>query len=95
MIRFAIEKGISQEWNSGEDLVKILKYLILAIIVVVVAIPEGLPLAVSLSLAFSVEKMQNDQLLVRRMEACETMGGADNICSDKTGTLTLNKMSLV
>jgi P-type E1-E2 ATPase len=60
--------------------------------VVVVAIPEGLPLSVTLSLAFSVKKMLDDQNLVRRMEACETMGGANNICSDKTGTLTLNQM---
>ena len=71
-----------------------LDYLILAIIVVVLAIPEGLPLAVTLSLAFSVKKMLADQNLVRRMEACETMGGANNICSDKTGTLTMNKMFL-
>jgi len=62
--------------------------------VIVVAIPEGLPLAVTLSLAFSVKKMLLDQNLVRKMEACETMGGANNICSDKTGTLTKNQMTL-
>ena len=66
----------------------------LALTVLVVAIPEGLPLSVTLSLAVSVKKMLDDQNLVRRMEACETMGGANNICSDKTGTLTLNKMTL-
>ena len=69
-------------------------YVIIAITVVVVAIPEGLPLAVTLSLAFSVKKMLYDQNLVRQMSACETMGGANCICSDKTGTLTQNKMNL-
>jgi Ca2+ transporting ATPase len=62
--------------------------------VIVVAIPEGLPLAVTLSLAYSVKKMLDDNNLVRKIQACETMGGADMICSDKTGTLTLNRMTL-
>ena len=66
----------------------------MALTVVVVAIPEGLPLAVTVSIAYSVKRMLDDQNLVRRLEACETMGGANNICSDKTGTLTTNKMSL-
>ena len=69
-------------------------YVLIAITVIVVAIPEGLPLAVTLSLAFSVKKMLMDQNLVRQMAACETMGGANMICSDKTGTLTMNKMNL-
>lgn len=94
LIRFAVLKGSTREWNTGTDLLKLLDYLILGITVVVVAIPEGLPLAVTLSLAFSVKKMLVDQNLVRKMQACETMGGANNICSDKTGTLTMNKMTL-
>ncbi len=59
-----------------------------------VAIPEGLPLAVTISLAYSVQRMQADNNLVRHMAACETMGGATNICSDKTGTLTENLMTV-
>jgi len=73
---------------------EILDFFIIGITVVVVAIPEGLPLAVTLSLAFSVKKMLKDQNLVRKLQACETMGGANNICSDKTGTLTKNEMTL-
>jgi P-type Ca2+ transporter type 2B len=94
-IRFAIFKfTVNPQWDSKKDLEKILGYFIIGITVIVVAIPEGLPLSVTLSLAFSVKKMLKDQNLVRRMEACETMGGANNICSDKTGTLTMNKMVL-
>ena len=56
---------------------------------------KGLPLAVTLSLAYSMFKMMKDNNLVRHLEACETMGGATNICSDKTGTLTENRMTVV
>ena len=94
LVRFAIEKGISREWDTKNDLPELLNFFILAITVIVVAIPEGLPLAVTLSLAFSVKKMLVDENLVRKMQACETMGGANNICSDKTGTLTMNIMTL-
>ena len=58
------------------------------------AIPEGLPLSVTIALAYSVRKMLKDNNLVRKMQATETMGGANIICTDKTGTLTQNKMNL-
>jgi Ca2+ transporting ATPase len=61
---------------------------------VVVAVPEGLPLAVTIALAYSVGKMKEENNLVRYLQACETMGGANNICSDKTGTLTKNLMTV-
>ena len=73
---------------------KILDIIILCISIIVVAIPEGLPLAVTLSLAFSIKKLMDYNNLVRRMHACETMGGANYICTDKTGTLTKNEMSV-
>jgi len=73
----------------------VVKAFIIAISIIVVSVPEGLPLAVTISLAFSVGKMREDNNLVRYLAACETMGGVDNICSDKTGTLTKNTMSVV
>lgn len=71
-----------------------INFVIISITIVVVAIPEGLPLSVSISLAYSVGRMQRDQNLVRVLAACETMGGATSICSDKTGTLTENLMTV-
>lgn len=67
----------------------------IAVTIVVVAVPEGLPLAVTLTLAYSMRKMMADKALVRQLAACETMGSATTICSDKTGTLTLNQMTVV
>jgi len=93
-IRFGIERFIKGDWENqywGE----MLNYFIIGIAVIVVAIPEGLPLAVTLSLAYSTRKMLDDNILVRKLSACETMGGASMICCDKTGTLTQNKMSIV
>jgi Ca2+ transporting ATPase len=65
-------------------------YVIVGVAVIVVAVPEGLPLAVMISLAYSIQKMLQDNCDVKRLASCEIMGGANNICSDKTGTLTLN-----
>lgn len=72
-----------------------LQIFIVAVTVIVVAVPEGLPLAVTLALAFATTRMLRDNNLVRLLRACETMGNATTICSDKTGTLTQNKMSVV
>jgi magnesium-transporting ATPase (P-type) len=73
----------------------LLEAIIIGITVIVVAIPEGLPLAVTISLSFSSAKMQKLNNLVRKIASSETMGGATHICSDKTGTLTLNKMTVM
>ncbi|KAI1362057.1 calcium-translocating P-type ATPase [Xylaria arbuscula] len=72
-----------------------LDILIVAVTIVVVAVPEGLPLAVTLALAFATQRLLKENNLVRVLRACETMGNATTICSDKTGTLTTNRMTVV
>jgi magnesium-transporting ATPase (P-type) len=74
--------------------IDVLNTVIIAISVVVCAIPEGLPLAVTISLSFSSSKMRKLQNIVRKLASSETMGGATVICTDKTGTLTQNKMTV-
>ncbi|KAK6380637.1 plasma membrane calcium [Exophiala oligosperma] len=74
---------------------RFLQIFIVAVTIIVVAVPEGLPLAVTLALAFATTRMLKDNNLVRLLRACETMGNATTVCSDKTGTLTQNKMSMV
>jgi len=74
---------------------QILSAFIVAVTIVVVAVPEGLPLAVTISLAYSMKKMLTDNNFVRHLQACETMGNATTICSDKTGTLTTNRMAVI
>ncbi|KAL4435781.1 hypothetical protein ABPG74_015749 [Tetrahymena malaccensis] len=72
----------------------IIKAFMTSITIIVVAVPEGLPLAVSIALAYSVNKMKDENNLVKQLQSCEIMGGATTICSDKTGTLTQNIMSV-
>ena len=80
---------------SWMDFVRyVLNTLMIAVTLIVVAVPEGLPMSVTLSLALSMKRMLETNNLVRKMHACETMGAATVICSDKTGTLTKNRMSL-
>ena len=95
-----INKEIYSEANiklndpKSEISENILNIIMLSVSIIVVAIPEGLPLAVTLSLAFSIKKLMDYKNLVRKMHACETMGGANYICTDKTGTLTKNEMNV-
>jgi P-type E1-E2 ATPase len=79
---------------SMETLTFVLQSFIFAITVIVCAVPEGLPLAVTISLAYSSNDMARKKNLVKQLHASETMGGAHEICSDKTGTLTENRMSV-
>lgn len=90
--------GIFEHLNPGADISVLLTYtmqtLMIAVTLIVVAVPEGLPMAVTLSLAFSMRKMFKTNNLVRKMHACETMGATTVICTDKTGTLTQNQMKV-
>ncbi|KAH7679360.1 P-type ATPase protein [Dioscorea alata] len=94
LVRFLVYKannvGLSK-WYPN-DALSILNYFAISVTIIVVAVPEGLPLAVTLSLAFAMKKLMDDKALVRHLSACETMGSANCICTDKTGTLTTNHM---
>ncbi|KAK0582913.1 hypothetical protein LWI29_031032 [Acer saccharum] len=89
----------AKEYNGGKTDIDdvfnaVIRIFAAAVTIVVVAIPEGLPLAVTLTLAYSMKRMMADQAMVRKLPACETMGSATVICTDKTGTLTLNQMKV-
>lgn len=96
MLKFSIQQfAINRRGWGSEDATSLLNFFVIGITVLVVAVPEGLPLAITIALAYSVKKMMKDNNLVRHLHACETMGNATTICSDKTGTLTMNRMTVV
>lgn len=88
--------GIHEVLRPGEEVSHLLAYslqtVMIAVTLIVVAVPEGLPMAVTLALAYSMRRMLKTNNLVRKMHACETMGATTVICTDKTGTLTQNQM---
>ncbi|XGW31321.1 hypothetical protein V3C99_009911 [Haemonchus contortus] len=87
--------AVNHESFKTSDLSYFVNFVIIGVTVLVIAVPEGLPLAITLALTYSVKKMMKDNNLVRHLDACETMGNATSICSDKTGTLTTNRMTCV
>ncbi|KAI1732668.1 e1-E2 ATPase domain-containing protein [Ditylenchus destructor] len=97
VIRFCVSNYAidHKSFNFQSDFQQFVSFIIIGVTVLVLAVPEGLPLAVTISLAYSVKKMMKDNNLVRHLDACETMGNATTICSDKTGTLTTNRMTVV
>ena len=93
----ACDASLCEEFSTFNFsfLAYLLQSVMLAVTLIVVAVPEGLPMAVALSLAYSMRRMLKTNNLVRRMHACETMGATTVICTDKTGTLTQNQMQVV
>lgn len=91
---FFIEQAyVGQDWIQITN--DLLSFLMIAVALIVVAVPEGLPMAVTLALAYSMKRMSKANNLVRKMHACETLGATTLILTDKTGTLTENKMEVV
>lgn len=92
VVMYFVENGGVSDWL--EFISYVLQTVMIAVALIVVAVPEGLPMAVTLSLAYSMRRMLKTNNLVRKMHACETMGAATVICTDKTGTLTQNRMQV-
>ncbi|KAI8991117.1 PMCA-type calcium-translocating P-type ATPase [Mycotypha africana] len=96
VIKYFVTAALAPEFPAiGDVAAAMIRIVIQAITIIVVAVPEGLPMAVTMALAFATTQMLKDNNLVRVLAACETMGNATAICSDKTGTLTQNKMTVV
>lgn len=91
---FGVDPLLGSSWVSVHAWARVLGYFMVSVTLIVVAVPEGLPMSVTLSLALSMRKMLKANNLVRKMHACETMGATTVICTDKTGTLTKNQMSV-
>jgi P-type E1-E2 ATPase len=97
MVTFLILKimiSTSTELLNDETLLKILQIFSTVVAIIIMAVPEGLPLAISISMAFSIDFMKKDNLLVKNMDAVETLGQIREICTGKTATLTENKMTV-
>lgn len=98
MIRFFVQLAKPKEGSPrtpNQKAQNFINILISAVVIIVVAVPEGLPLATTLALAFATKRMTKENLLVRHLSACETSANGSVICTDKTGTLTQNEMSVV
>ena len=85
---------VTVDFDTIEFIAYVLQTIMIAVTLIVVSVPEGLPMAVTLSLAYSMRRMLKTNNLVRKLHACETMGAATVICTDKTGTLTQNRMTV-
>ncbi|KAI8871093.1 ATP2B3 protein [Ramicandelaber brevisporus] len=96
IIKMFVRAALLPEFPTASHLFsETIKIVVQSITIVVVAVPEGLPMAVTLALAYATTQMLRDNNLVRQLSACETSGGLTTVCSDKTGTLTMNQMTVV
>ncbi|KAG8971302.1 hypothetical protein FRB90_010532, partial [Tulasnella sp. 427] len=95
LIRFFVHLKTDPSRSANTKAMEFVNILIIAVTIIVVAVPEGLPLAVTLALAFATKRMTKEMLLVRVLGSCEIMANASVVCTDKTGTLTTNVMSVV
>ncbi|KAF9059412.1 Ca-transporting ATPase [Rhodocollybia butyracea] len=96
MIRFFVQLGTGEPVRTASQKgIAFVNILIISVTLIVVAVPEGLPLAVTIALAFATKRMTKEKLLVRVLGSCETMANASVVCTDKTGTLTQNDMTVV
>ncbi|KAJ7284885.1 calcium-transporting ATPase [Mycena rebaudengoi] len=96
LIRFFVQLGTGEpQRTASQKGIAFVNILIISVTLIVVAVPEGLPLAVTLALAFATKRMTYEKLLVRILGSCETMANASVVCTDKTGTLTQNVMTVV
>jgi len=94
IVMYFLNTPLSSSFSLIDFITYFLQTVMIAVTLIVVAVPEGLPMAVSLSLAYSMRRMLKTNNLVRKMHACETMGATTVICTDKTGTLTQNQMQV-
>ncbi|ORX48862.1 PMCA-type calcium-translocating P-type ATPase [Hesseltinella vesiculosa] len=95
VFKYVVIHSLRKQWPSGDEIASTLVNIVIqTITIIVVAVPEGLPMAVTMALAFATTQMLKDNNLVRVLSACETMGNATAICTDKTGTLTENVMTV-
>ncbi|KAG8829631.1 hypothetical protein FRC17_006267 [Serendipita sp. 399] len=95
MIKFFVQLKTKPNRTANAKAMSFVQILIISVTLIVVAVPEGLPLAVTLALAFATKRMTKENLLVRVLDSCETMANATVVCTDKTGTLTQNVMHVV
>lgn len=94
LINFFITVAATENPDVGNSFYKVINMFTMAIVIVVVAVPEGLPLSIGICLAYSTKTMKENKILVKRLEATEVMGSVEEIVTGKTGTLTTGEMNV-